>query len=60
MGDTEVMVSVRQLVEFILRSGDIDASAGSLAEIDAMQKGSRMHKKLQKAAGPVCPAARQA
>lgn len=52
MGYTEVMVSVRQLVEFILRSGDIDASAGSLAEIDAMQKGSRMHKKLQKAAGP--------
>lgn len=52
MGCREVLVSVRQLVEFILRSGDIDASSGSLAEIDAMQKGSRMHRKLQKAAGP--------
>ncbi len=52
MTHRNVAVSVRQLVEFILRSGDIDASAGGLAEMDAMQQGSRMHRKLQKAAGP--------
>lgn len=46
-----VRVSVRNLVEYILRSGDIDNRFGALQE-DAMQQGSRLHKKLQKAAGP--------
>ncbi len=47
-----VTVSVRQLVEFILRTGDIDTASGALAELDAMQQGGRMHRKLQKEAGP--------
>lgn len=52
MTQRTVTVSVRRLVEFILRTGDIDRAAGSLAEMDAMQQGSRMHRKLQKDAGP--------
>lgn len=45
----EVHTSVRNLVEFIMRSGDIDnrkAAAG-----DAMQDGTRIHRMLQKQAG---------
>lgn len=47
----EVRISVRSLVEFILRSGDIDnrkaASAG-----DAMQEGGRIHRMIQRRMGP--------
>ena len=44
-------ISVRNLVEFLLRSGDIDnRRVGKLSE-NAMQEGSRIHRKLQKAAG---------
>ena len=46
-----VSVSVRQLVEFILRSGDITTSSG-LADPDAMQEGTRIHKKIQRSMGP--------
>ena len=46
-----VKISVRNLVEFILRSGDIVASEGGLADPDAMQEGTRIHKKLQKRMG---------
>lgn len=42
-------ISVRNLVEFILRSGDIDNRAGGMADKDAMQEGSRIHRKIQKA-----------
>lgn len=46
-----VKISVRNLVEFILRSGDIVSSENGLADPDAMQEGSRIHKKLQKRMG---------
>ncbi len=42
----EVRISVRDLVEFILRSGDID-NRKSGANMDAMQEGSRLHRLLQ-------------
>lgn len=41
-----IRISVRNLVEFILRSGDID-NRRSGADKEAMQKGSRIHRKLQ-------------
>lgn len=43
----EIRVSVRNLVEFILRSGDIDNRRGTMADKDAMQMGSRLHRKIQ-------------
>lgn len=46
-----VKISVRNLVEFILRSGDIVSSEGGLADPNAMQEGTRIHKKLQKRMG---------
>lgn len=46
-----VRVSVRNLVEFILKNGDIDQKSGILQEVDAMQAGSRAHRKLQKQGG---------
>lgn len=42
-----IRVSVRTLVEFILRNGDIDSRAGRF-ETDSMQEGSRLHRKIQK------------
>lgn len=41
-----VRISVRSLVEFILRSGDLDNRGGS-SDREAMQKGSRLHRKIQ-------------
>lgn len=52
MAQRTVTVSVRHLVEFILRTGDIDTVSGALVELDAMQQGGRIHRKLQKEAGP--------
>ena len=52
MRQKTVTVSVRHLVEFILRSGDLVSGGAGLAEVEAMQKGSRAHRRLQKAAGP--------
>ncbi len=40
-------VSVRNLVEFILRSGDIDNTKAH-TDTDAMQEGARIHRKIQK------------
>lgn len=45
-----IHVSVRNLVEFILRSGDIDRRRGQ-ADQDAMQKGGRLHRKIQNLMG---------
>lgn len=42
----EVRISVRNLVEFILRSGDIDNRRAGGAD-NAMQEGSRLHRVLQ-------------
>lgn len=47
-----VKISVRNLVEFILREGDIDNRQGKSAAPQAMQEGSRMHRKIQKSMGP--------
>ena len=47
----EVRVSVRNLVEFILRNGDISQKTGAMQDVDAMQAGSRAHRKLQKQGG---------
>nr|WP_027870537.1 ATP-dependent DNA helicase [[Eubacterium] cellulosolvens] len=47
----EVKVSVRSLVEFILRSGDLNQSRGGWADREAMQAGSRIHRKIQKGRG---------
>lgn len=44
-------ISVRNLVEFILRNGDIDNRKGKSAEREAMQEGSRMHRKIQRRMG---------
>ncbi|MDY4692822.1 MAG: ATP-dependent DNA helicase [Blautia sp.] len=41
-----VRISVRNLVEFILRSGDLDNRRG-MPDKEAMQKGSRLHRKIQ-------------
>ena len=43
----KISISVRNLVEFILRTGDIDNSRGH-RDADAMQEGSRIHRKIQK------------
>lgn len=43
----EIRISVRNLVEFILRSGDIDNRKGTMADKEAMQIGSRLHRKIQ-------------
>lgn len=53
MGDTAeiVKISVRNLVEFIFRSGDLDNRHGGRREADAMQEGSRIHRKIQKQMG---------
>ncbi len=47
----ELRISVRSLVEFVLRSGDLDNRMRTIAE-DAMSAGSKMHRKLQDSAGP--------
>lgn len=47
---TQVNISVRQLVEFILRSGDLDNRTGGM-DVNAMHDGSRIHRKFQKQAG---------
>lgn len=43
-------VSVRNLVEFILRTGDIDNRIGTSSD-EAMQEGARLHRQLQSRAG---------
>lgn len=47
----EIKISVRNLVEFVLREGDIDNRRGVGSKEEAMQAGSRLHRKLQKRAG---------
>ena len=45
-----IKISVRNLVEFIMRSGDLDNSVAK-RDPDAMQEGSRLHRKIQKRMG---------
>ena len=42
-----VRISVRSLVEFLLRSGDIDDRIGGMRDTQAMHIGSRLHRKIQ-------------
>ena len=44
---TKIKISVRALVEFILREGDIEGAQGSFKDKEAMLAGSRIHRKLQ-------------
>ena len=46
-----IKISVRNLVEFILREGDIDNRMGRGASAEAMQEGSRIHRKIQRRKG---------
>ena len=48
---TLIKISVRNLVEFILREGDIDNRVGKGVSADAMQEGSRIHRKIQRRKG---------
>ena len=48
----EIRVSVRNLVEFVLRSGDIDNRRTAGRQREAMEAGSRLHRKIQKRMGP--------
>lgn len=48
MEKPKVRISVRNLVEFILRRGDLDNSRGSSGDKEAMLKGGRLHRKIQK------------
>ena len=46
-----IKISVRNLVEFVMRGGDLDNRRSSGAEKDAMQAGSRIHRKIQRRMG---------
>lgn len=46
-----IHISVRNLVEFVLRSGDLDNRRSRSADREAMQKGGRIHRKIQKQMG---------
>ncbi|WP_281531977.1 ATP-dependent DNA helicase [Anaerocolumna aminovalerica] len=47
----EIKISVRSLVEFVLKSGDLDNRTGGRRDAEAMQEGSRIHRKIQKRMG---------
>ncbi len=47
----QIKISVRNLVEFILRSGDIDNRYGRMDRVEAMQAGGRFHRKIQRRMG---------
>ena len=47
----KMKISVRRLVEFILRSGDLDTGSQTLRDTQAMQEGSAVHKKNTKRRG---------
>ena len=46
-----VKISVRELVEFILRTGDIDNRTGGKKDAESMLAGARIHRKIQKSMG---------
>lgn len=47
-----VKISVRKLVEFLLRSGDLGTGQAALASQDLMLEGGRLHRKIQRQQGP--------
>ena len=50
MVENQIRISVRDLVEFVLRSGALDNRRGTVNR-EAMQEGSRIHRKIQKRMG---------
>lgn len=46
-----IKISVRNFVEFLLREGDIDNRQGRGSSVEAMQAGSRIHRKIQRGMG---------
>ena len=48
MNREQIRISVRNLVEFILRKGDIDNRISKTADKEAMQLGSKIHRKIQR------------
>lgn len=46
-----IKISVRNLVEFIFKTGDINAGWGMGQDVKAMQEGAKIHRMLQKEAG---------
>lgn len=51
MAKEQIKISVRNLVEFILRSGDLDNRKDRTPDKNAMQAGSRIHRKIQRKMG---------
>lgn len=51
MEEKIIRISVRNLVEFILREGDIDNRKVGLPDKEAMQLGGRIHRKIQRQMG---------
>lgn len=51
MNREQIRISVRNLVEFILRKGDIDNRISKTADKEAMQLGSKIHRKIQRQMG---------
>ncbi|MCM1308134.1 MAG: ATP-dependent DNA helicase [Butyrivibrio sp.] len=49
--DGQLKISVRTLVEFLCRSGDIDNRFGGVPDKTAMEAGSRAHRRIQKSMG---------
>lgn len=50
--DKTIRISVRNLVEFILKSGDIDNRTSAGMDKDAMLAGAKIHRKIQRNMGP--------
>ena len=50
--DDKLRISVRSLVEFLCREGDLDSRRGGVSDQTAMGAGTRAHKKIQQAMGP--------
>lgn len=48
----QIHISVRTLVEFVIRKGDIDDRVGGGNPMSAMQRGAQLHRKIQKRMGP--------
>ena len=46
-----VKISVRELVEFIMRSGDIDHRTGGKRDAESMLAGAKIHRKIQRSMG---------
>ena len=49
--ENRIRISVRNLVEFLLRSGDIDNRRKGKKETEAMAAGARLHRKIQSRMG---------